>query len=215
MEDSPLDFLAAGDSFALSGVTWAVRELHYYHDPDGYATREWRIESSQRGEYYLLREHDPARSDNPVWYLSERLVSPKLLSPSEGRNVFAQLKKTFSANVVPPASLNANGTTYLYESTSSCRADWDGTPMQRTTWEYWDTTHSRNLALEFWGNGELLVYQAGKVEPEAITDLQKGGAKQLSGRFFGKGRPGKLEWFCAVAMTLEGIAMLLMWMGVL
>jgi len=209
MNSSHLESLAVGDSFSLSGVQWAVRELNLFQDPSGYCTSEWRIESSRRGEYYLMVEHDPTQNGGPFWYLSERISSPKLLCPENGKNMYQQLQESFSVNKTPPAALMTNGMTFLFESNSSGRANWDGESRQRTTWEYWDKTHSRNLALEFWENGEMLVYLARKIAPHKIGNLQKGGAKNVVSGFFGKGKPSTLEWICAMIVTIVGIMIFL------
>jgi hypothetical protein len=210
MDSKSFETLAVGDSFGFSGVQWAVRELNLFQDPTGYRTSEWRIESSRRGEYYIMLEQDPAQTGGPNWYLSERLPSPKLLSPEMGKDVYNQLQESFSLNKTPPAALMVNGITFLFESSSSGQANWDGESLRRTTWEYWDKTHSRNLALESWANGELLVYLARKIAPDKIYDLQRGGAKNVVSGFFGKGKPGMLEWICAIIVTLAGIVMFFM-----
>ncbi len=209
MDSNHLESLAVGDSFNFSGVQWAVRELNLFQDPSGYRTSEWRIESSRRGEYYLMVEYDPAQSGGPFWYLSERIPSPKLLNPEEGKDVYRQLQRSSLINETPPPALMSNGMTFLFESSSSGRTNWEGESQQRTTWEYWDKTHSRNLALEFWGNGDLLVYLARKIALNKIRGVKKGGAKNVESGFFGKGKPSVLEWICAIIVTLVGIMMFL------
>lgn len=207
MDNHDLERLAVGDSFAFSGVRWAVRELNLFQDPSGYRTTEWRIESSRRGEYYLMVEHDPSQAD-PIWYLSERFAAPKLLAPEQGKNIYYQLKESFSANKIPPPALIANDMTFVFESSSSGQASWEGESLHRTTWEYWDKTHSRNLALEFWQNGDLLVYLARRIQVDRISDLQRGGAKNVVSGFFGGDKPSLLEWLCASLLTAAGLYML-------
>ncbi|MCM0083028.1 DUF4178 domain-containing protein [Geomonas sp. Red32] len=207
MNSDQLEQLAVGDSFILSGVQWAVRELNLFQDPSGYRTVEWRVQSSRAGEYYLMVEHDPAHPAGPIWYLSERLPSPKLIRPDTGGNVFGKLQETFSSHAAPPPALAVNGTTFLFESSSSGTFTSDGETQHRSTWEYWDQTHSRNLALEFWDDGNLLVYQARTIRPESVITLQKGGAKEVPDRFFGQSKPGTAEWICALALTIIGLMM--------
>jgi len=209
VDSKELETLAVGDSFSFSGVKWAVRELNLFRDPSGYRTSEWRIDSSRKGEYYLMLEHDPAQHDVPVWYLSERLPAPKLLDPESGKDICGKLQESFSSNKTPPPALIANDTTFVFESSSSGMFTSEGESQHRTTWEYWDKTHSRNLALEFWDDGNLLVYQARKIEPKAVIDLKRGGAKEVVSGFFGEGTPSTLEWICAILTTLFGVFMFL------
>lgn len=206
MNGDELEKLAVGDSIELSGVHWAVRELNLFQDPSGYRTSEWRIDSSRRGEFYLMVEHDPAQAA-PVWYLSERLSSPKILSPETGKNIYRRLQESFSTSTTPPAALTATDTTFYFESSSSGIFTSQGESQHRSTWEYWDKTHSRNLALEFWDDGNLLVYLARVIRPESVQSLRKGGASEVRGRFLGEGVPSTLEWICALIMTLLGLAM--------
>jgi hypothetical protein len=202
MNSETLETLAVGDSFTFSGVQWAVRELNYFQDPSGYRTTEWRIASSRRGEYYLMVEYDPAQGMKPVWYLSERLPSPKILHAETGKNIYRQLRESFATNVSPPAALCVNDTTFVFESSSSGRFQSEG-ESHRTTWEYWDTTHTRNLALEFWAEGELLVYLARVISPDKIHDLRRGEAHKVSRA----DEPTMAEWMCAIAVTLAGLFM--------
>jgi len=51
----------------------------------------------------------------------------------------------------------------------------------------------------------LLVYLARKITPDKIYDLQRGGAKNVVSGFFGKGKPGTLEWICALIVTMVGL----------
>jgi hypothetical protein len=210
MDSNQLERLAVGDSFVFSGVRWAVRELNVFQDPSGYRATEWRIASARKGEYFLMREHDPAQPVDPVWYLSERLVAPKLLSQETGKNLYVQLQKSFSTNKTPPLTLTVTDTNFIFESTSSGAFTSQGESQHRTTWEYWDKTHSRNLALEFWDDGNLLVYLARVIKPQQIQDIQTGGAQHVKDRFFGEGAPRILEWICATILTLLGLIMFLL-----
>jgi hypothetical protein len=209
MAGKELEKLGVDDSFLFSGVLWAVRELNVFQDPSGYRTTEWRIASSRKGEYFLMLEHDPAQKAGPVWYLSERLATPKLLAPESGKNLYGKLQESFSTCTTPPATLTVNDTIFLYESRSSGVFTSQGESQHRTTWEYWDKTHSRNLALEFWDDGNLLVYLARIIKPEQIQDIRTGGAVQVKDRFFGEGAPSTLEWICAIILTLLGLFMFL------
>lgn len=209
MDAKRLERLAVGDSFVFSGVLWAVRELNVFQDPSGYRTTEWRIASSRKGEYFLMQEHDPAHGAGPVWYLSERLSAPKLLSPETGKNISGQLQESFSSVKTPAPTLTVNDTSFIFESSSSGMFTSQGESQHRTTWEYWDKTHSRNLALEFWDDGNLLVYLARTIKPEQVQDIQTGGAKKVKDRFLGEGAPSTLEWICATIMTLLGLIMFL------
>jgi hypothetical protein len=209
MDSKQLEKLAVDDSFVFSGVLWAVRELNVFQDPSGYRTTEWRIASSRKGEYFLMLEHDPAQPKGPVWYLSERLPTPKLLSPETGKNLHGQLQESFSTTKTPPATLTVNDTFFIFESSSSGVFTSEGESQHRSTWEYWDKTHSRNLALEFWDDGNLLVYLARVIKPDQVQNIKTGGARQVKDRFFGQGAPSTLEWICATILTLLGLIMFL------
>jgi len=209
MDSKQLERLAVGDSFIFSGVLWAVRELNVFQDPSGYRTTEWRIASARKGEYFLMQEHDPAQSAGPVWYLSERLATPKLLSPETGENLYSKLQESFSSTKTPPSTLTVTDTAFIFESSSSGIFTSQGESQHRATWEYWDKTHSRNLALEFWDDGNLLVYLARVIKPEQVQDIKTGGAQQVKDRFFGEGAPSTLEWICATILTLLGLIMFL------
>jgi hypothetical protein len=64
---------------------------------------------------------------------------------------------------------------YQFESTTEGIYESDGGTQQRITWDYWDEAHLWNLALEAWGNGQLIVYSTREVQPESFSEHRKDG----------------------------------------
>jgi hypothetical protein len=177
-----LEQLRQGDRFQYRSVSWTVRDCSSYSDLRNYQITEWLIESSSGKKYYLLREVDPENSEQPVeWYLAEKLDNSQLYLPGLSESITGHLPSMMQEYRDPYPEIQANATTYKFESqTEGIYQNLDSKQV-RITWDYWDSDRQWNLALETWEDGSLEVYLTQKVNPEEVYNLKRGVALAKKG----------------------------------
>jgi Domain of unknown function (DUF4178) len=162
--DDSLRNLRSGDRLKYQGVTWRVTDFSTYDDHP-YQLEEWCLRSQSGQEYYLLYEVDAA-ADQVTWYLAAEVLNPQLFDPSTHRDITCLLGEQMPTQATPYPTLQLYQRTYQFESTTAgvYRAE-AGRPSDRITWDYWDTAHLWNLAIEWWPPSTLRVYQTRVVYP--------------------------------------------------
>jgi Domain of unknown function (DUF4178) len=175
LEIHRLEQLRQGDRFQYSGVSWTVRDCSTYSDAKGYQTTEWLIESTSGNEYYLLREVDPENLKQSVeWYLAEELKKARIYVPGSATIITGNLWSAIQEDREPYPELQANMKTFIFESKTEGKYRSLDSDRSRITWDYWDSEHHWNLALEAWEDGSLEIYLTQKVQPEEFDNLQRG-----------------------------------------
>ncbi|HEY9810458.1 MAG TPA: DUF4178 domain-containing protein [Halomicronema sp.] len=179
-----LQSLRSGDRFSYYNLNYNVKDYSSYTDEKGYQTEEWLLNSSTGFEYYLLREVDPDNPSNFVnWYLSEEVAEPNLFNAENQDNIITYLWKDMQEENTPYAELKIYGDSYYFESKTEGTYQGEYGESNRITWDYWDRTHQRNLAIEAWPDGELHVYLTKLIKPEQITIIEKSLIKKSSNPF--------------------------------
>jgi Domain of unknown function (DUF4178) len=175
LEIDRLEQLRQGDHFQYRGVYWTVRDCSTYSDAKSYQITEWLVESASGQEYYLLREADPENLEQLIeWYLAEELHDPKLYLPNFSTSVTGSLGSVIQEDREPYPQLQALNNTFTFESKTEGRYRSFDSDRSRITWDYWDSEHHWNLALEAWEDGSLEIYLTQKVQPEEFDNLQRG-----------------------------------------
>jgi Domain of unknown function (DUF4178) len=175
LTDGQLNTLREGDRLTYFGVRWQVKDYSTYTDPKGYEVEEWLIQSTTGKTYYLLREVDPADLATDVhWYIAEELTAPKLLDPGTQSDVLTTVAARMRSHGEPYPSLQLFNRQYRFESETEGIYESDTGPRDRITWDYWDTAHLWNMALEAWSDHKLSVYSTREVQPEDFSELRKG-----------------------------------------
>jgi hypothetical protein len=183
---SQLQNLRSGDRLNYHGVEFQVADYSNYTDDYGYETQEWQLQSSSGQEYYLLREIDPKNPQFLVnWYLAEELHNPHITLPNYPGNIVPKLWEYMQSYETGYPELVLFGITYRFESKTEGTHESKGTNATRTTWDYWDYPHQKNLAIEAWSNSQLYVYSTKLVAPEEFSQIYKGKLDAASiGRIF-------------------------------
>jgi hypothetical protein len=165
--------LQPGDVIYYHGVEWRVRDVSHYRGSYGYETEEWLLKSPLNKEYYLLREVDPENPNSEVnWYIAEQLKNPAIYEPGSSRDLLTSLAQDMRARRNPYPELQALNRVYLFESETEGTYDSEDGSERRITWDYWDSTHLWNLALEAWSDSNLSVYSTRKVSPADFSRPQ-------------------------------------------
>lgn len=170
--ETKLRQLQIGDRLRHYGVLWNICDYSTYTDPQGYATEEWLLKSETLKAYYLLREVDPANSENVTWYMAEELRNPTIVEPGSLTDLFLELAAEMRSDKTPYPELQVFNRVYLFESRTEGTYESDDQTTTRITWDYWDKPHLWNLALEAWSDRSLVVYSTREVQPTDFSDIQ-------------------------------------------
>ncbi|WP_041226151.1 DUF4178 domain-containing protein [Crinalium epipsammum] len=172
--EGKLRSLRPGDRLNYHGIEWRVIEYNTYKDRYGYETEEWLLQWEARKKYYLLREIDPQNPESAVnWYLAEPIKNAKIYLPDSQNNITNQLWHDMQHQEMPYPELKMFGKVYFFESGTKGTYEEGKDETSRITWDYWDTTHEANLALEAWQNGDLHIYSTKLVNIKAFSIAHK------------------------------------------
>lgn len=178
--ETQLHALRPGDRVMYASVDWDVKDYSTYFDPQGYQTEEWLLISSSGAEYYLLREFEPDEDMEPVtWYISHQLENVRLYVPNSQEDIVPRLWQEMQALTTPYPELQLFYKTYYFDSQTEGSYDAKGKTKSRITWDYWDETHSVNLAIEAFGDRKLDIYSSKVVKPNDFYNIQKGVGDQV------------------------------------
>jgi Domain of unknown function (DUF4178) len=169
-----LEQLRKGNRFQYRGVTWVVRDCSSYRNAGGDRTTEWLIESTSGKSYYLLQEVHTENEEQLVeWYLAEPLKNPILSLPNSTIVPLSDIRSAMQDDREPYPQLQANQKVFTFDSkTIGIYQDGDS-KKSRITWDYWDSAHRWNLALEVWEKEKRIqVYLTQKVQPEKFSHFE-------------------------------------------
>jgi hypothetical protein len=210
--------LRQGDRVTYADLQWDVFDFSTYTDPQGYETEEWELSANGRTKHYLLRELDSENPESSVnWYFSEEIKIEQVASEHPGDNLKFSLWRSMRDRELPQERLRALGRDYFFESgTAGNYAGVETGKTSRTTWDYWDTDHLWNLAIEAWEDGGLYVYSTRKVDPSDFSEIENNAKAQNFATTFTKTFPERKpqkdktwQWVTAWSMTIAGIGLML------
>ena len=144
-----------GQTLSFDGREWEVTDHSSYWNDEGYRVTEWCCET-EGVEAYLLKE---VKDGEPTrWFFTRGIPRAAVTGLDPGRPA------------APPGTLTYEGRTYRYaETDEGTYEDEPGERVAKTTWEYWDDGHQRNLAVEVWGDGRVDCYHGAYIDPVAVT----------------------------------------------
>jgi hypothetical protein len=181
LTETQLRQLREGSCLKYHGVQWEIQDYSTYTDDNGYETEEWLLKSSSGKEYYLMREIDPQHAETQVhWYLAEELRYPTLINPQTSRDRLTTIGGDMRSHGTPDPELQLFNRVYTFESQTEGDYESEGKTRHRITWDYWDTAHLWNLALEAWSDGTLVVYSTREVQPTDFTEMRSSNRAALA-----------------------------------
>jgi hypothetical protein len=181
LTETQLRQLREGSCLKYHGVQWEIQDYSTYTDDNGYETEEWLLKSSSGKEYYLMREIDPQHAETQVhWYLAEALRYPTLINPQTSRDRLTTIGGDMRSHGTPDPALQLFNRVYTFESQTEGDYESEGKTRHRITWDYWDTAHLWNLALEAWSDGTLVVYSTREVQPTDFTEMRSSNRAALT-----------------------------------
>jgi hypothetical protein len=152
-----------GDTLTVAGEPWEVTDHSSYWNDAGYRVTEWECEAGDTTGY-LLKEL--AEGGTPKWLFTRQIDPAAVTLPGGGALAASRPQR----GGPPPAALVHDGQTYQHaETTEGTYEDDPGEREAKTTWDYWDGGHARNLAIEIWEDGRLDAYLGAYVDPAQVT----------------------------------------------
>ena len=149
-----------GQTLRFEGQEWEVTDHSSYWNDAGYRVTEWCCETEDVEAYLLkeVKEGEPTR-----WFFTRRIDRDGVKGlPAKGPSP-------------APPTLTYGGQAFQYaETTEGTYEDEPGERVPKTTWEYWDSAHQQNLAVEVWPDGRIDCYRGAYIEPEAVTPAGDG-----------------------------------------
>jgi hypothetical protein len=172
--DAQLRSVRSRDRLTFQGKEWQVKDYSTYaDDTSGYKTEEWQLQTDNpTNSYYLLREFDP-KPQKTTWYLAESLNNPTIVAPGTFQDLRPKLAEQMRKGEPAPPKLQVLNQLYQFESSTKGRHQSGNDQSDRVTWDYWDSPHQSNLALEAWDDGTLEVYSTHVVDLNAFTRIQQ------------------------------------------
>lgn len=148
-----------GERLAFDGLEWEVTGQSTYKNDEGYQVREWCCETPDTEAYLLLEEQEKGEAR---WFFT-RWIDPGTVALRDGEALGGWLRARpwggrAGALPEPPTVLVHAGRNYIYaETTEGVHAE-DGETTRKTTWDYWDESRDRNIAVELWEDGAFDFY---------------------------------------------------------
>jgi hypothetical protein len=195
-----------GQTLRADGMVWEVTDHSSYWNDAGFRVTEWCCETEDT-EAYLLKE---VKEGEAVRWFFTRKISAETVTVAAGEPLPKWFEKNKSAT--PPGTLTREGRAYTYaETDAGTYEDEPGQRVGKTTWEYWDEPHARNLAVEIWEDGRLDCYHGAYVDPGQVTivgtQASSGGSDAAAGAAalpFVAGLKAAGERAVAAARSAEG-----------
>lgn len=155
-----LQDLKTGDWVRWDSQQWEVTDRDLYRESADYQEVQWELESTGGDTRYLLvsRENKGGAAEE-VWVCTRQAgigqVQRRL--PSGEWESFKETDSMPSA----PAAVRFDGLDFKLEGeTEGIAEDDDGNNVNKLTWDYYDQSRRRNLAIEVWQEPDADYYEA-------------------------------------------------------
>lgn len=154
-----------GIAIVFDRQEWQVTDQTSYSTDEGYRVHEWCCEHGDTTGY-LLKEGDP-KQGTIRWFFT-REIDADAVKVSDGKRLAERLQG--STDPAPPDALTHEGVTYGFaDTTDGTHEDASGKRVRKVTWDYWDSAHAKNLAVERWPDGSFDCYLGAYIEPGQIA----------------------------------------------
>jgi hypothetical protein len=155
----------SGVVILFEGHEWRVTDQSTYWNEEGYRVHEWCCELGEVTGY-LLKEGD-TRQGAIRWFFTREIPTESVMVVG-GERLADRI--TRAPEPQPPDALEYKGAIYRYaDTTDGTHENASGARARKVTWDYWDSGHVQNLAVERWPDGSVDCYLGACIEPNRIT----------------------------------------------
>ena len=146
----PLEDLKKGDCLRYRQTDWFVFCREIYKETEAYQETQWTLVAKGNIAVYLIRSEEKKETGlECIWVLTKQIPLDTLqYEPSPGTWLPLFEEPFVSA---APRSLRLGSTIVNFEGeTSGLARDDEGLTVTKLTWDYYDDTKTRNIAIEVW-----------------------------------------------------------------
>ena len=174
--------LKKGDAINYNGIDWTITDRSIYKGSKDYQEVQWTLYNQNVGERYLVRsEENKGGSYEYIWVFTKpfNIEVVEYESPS---GTWALFKEDEFVDT-PPSRIKYDNIIFIFEGETSGKAkDDDGLMVKKLTWDYYDSSGKRNLAIEVWKEQDRdypEAYDGIVIEPVNIRILQSKEAQSM------------------------------------
>ncbi|HCC48301.1 MAG TPA: hypothetical protein DEQ38_09355 [Elusimicrobia bacterium] len=154
-----LQDLKTGDWVRWDSQQWEVTDRDLYKESADYQEVQWELESSAGTRYLVMSRENKGGSVEEVWVCTRQasIGDVERQLPSGEWESFGETDSVPAA----PARVRFCGLGFKLDGeTEGIAEDDDGNNVTKLTWDYYDDTRKRNLAIEIWKEPDADYYEA-------------------------------------------------------
>ncbi|HAH30965.1 MAG TPA: hypothetical protein DCL44_01475 [Elusimicrobia bacterium] len=201
-----LEELRVGDWVRWGGSEWEVTDRNTYAKSGAYNEIHWKLEPDMGQERYLVmsKEDKGASVEEICVCTREAVISDVEYKAQSGQ--WQAFRETDSLSEAPATIRFKNLEFNLQGETSGTDEDDDGNTVTTLTWDYYDSSHSRNIAIEIWKEPDADYFEAydGNVTKPSDFELLPPRAATITKSFIKESVPAVILFLfsCAFALPL-------------
>lgn len=181
-----LQDMRAGDWVRWGSIDWEVIDRTLYRESADYQEVQWELEGSGDTRYLVMSTENKGGTPEVVWVCTRQTGINRIQRPREGGG-WVNFREKDSMSAAPP-KVKFDGVDYSLEGETEGTAESDeGETVTKLTWDYYDASRKRNLAIEVWQCSDADYYEAYdgqvvrsadfvRIPPRARKGLPKGEA---------------------------------------
>lgn len=169
-----LEDMREGDWVRWESRDWEVTERSTYRESSDYFETQWELQPEAGTTHYLVRSQEKKPDGvEEVWVCTRQTAIGGV--QVEAKSGGWRGLKGKDSMAAAPAKVKFSGLEFSLDGQTEGRAEDDeGDTVDKLTWDYYDPTRSRNLAIEVWQEPDADYYEAydGKVvRPSDFTPI--------------------------------------------
>jgi len=148
--ETPLDLLKRGNAVRYRQEDWVVTDKTAYKVSANYQEIQWTLANRQRDVLYLLRADEVKDGSTHSSWVITRQIKIADISYDDGQGKVKLLAGDEFLSVPPKSMIYQNVSFDLDGENTGKAKDDDGRMVTKITWDYYDPSRKRNLAIEIW-----------------------------------------------------------------
>lgn len=153
-----LQDMRAGDWVRWGSIDWEVTERTLYRESADYQETQWELEGGGDTRYLVMSVENKGGTSETAWVCTRQTGIGRIQRPEGGG--WKNFREKDSMQAVPP-KVKFDGVDFTLEGETEGSAESDeGETVNKLTWDYYDATRKRNLAIEVWQCSDADYYEA-------------------------------------------------------
>ena len=146
----PLAQIKRGNAVCYRQEDWVVTDKTSYKVSSNYQETQWTLASRKKNILYLLRADEIKNGvTNSTWILTHQ-IKIKEIEYDSGQGERKSFKEEDFVGA-PPKTMIYQKVSFDFDGENTGKAkDDDGRMVNKVTWDYYDSSRKRNLAIEIW-----------------------------------------------------------------